>query len=431
MENLVEKHEQAISSAQFEPLSEAQKPGMGVLLENADIEAKKLISEGTLSGDIQTFTNILMPLVRRSQPALIANQLATVVPMSGPTGYIYSMTNRYIGDNVNGLVSPTAGGQIVVVEDASGINVGATIAAGAKSAVVVYKEGEKLLVKSVAGSFVAGDDLGSGNLVTATYSNEAAFTRVLKNYTGPVSTAAGEALGRDIKQVGLAVGRKMVEAKTRKLKAEYTMEMFQDLQAVHGVNALNELMALMSYEIQAEQDREIIDFVNGQATAVSDAVVSGYDGRWEIEKYRSLALKIESEAREIARLTRKGAANQMVISPKVAVMLKALGGFELAPVRNNIDSASIAQVAGTFEGKTVIIDNMATSEYVTMQYKGAGDSAVYYMPYVGATFAKTVNFDSAQPACHIMMRYGLDTNPLNPEYYIRSFGVNMGGTVLA
>jgi hypothetical protein len=443
MENLVEKYSDALESKKFAALRESEKSVMATLLENTAKEAQKLISEGTVSGDIQTFTNILLPLVRRTHPNLIANALTGVAPLPGPTGYIYALTTRYTGTSDNSIV-PVANAQILVTDlaDASTkFTVGGDISTSDKKAgKVIYIEGSKLLVKNVSGVFAAGDAVDNANpfsaaetTVTAVFSNEATFTRVLKNYTGPVSTAVGEQLGTDMKELGITIARQMVETTTRKLKAKYTVEMFQDLQAVHGLNAENELMNLISYELQAELDREIVTYVNNTATVVSDATVHSYDGRWEIEKYRSLALKIDAESREIGRLTRRGAGNTLVVSPKVSIMLSALGGFILSPVPNNVDGLSLASQVGTFDGKyNVIVDNFAEADYVTTLYKGAtaADNMCFYSPYVPVSFIKTVNPESGQPALIAASRYALSKNPLNPENYARTFGVSLTSTVL-
>lgn len=443
MENLVEKYEDALESKKYAALNESEKSVMATILENTAKEAQKLINEGTVSGDIQTFTNILLPLVRRTHPNLIANALTGIVPLSGPTGYIYALTSRYTGTSDNSI-SPVSSAQILVTDlaDASTkFTVGGDVTTSTKAGKVVYIEGNKLLVKNITGVFAAGDGVDNANpfnaaeaTLTAVYSNEATFTRVLKQYTGPLSTAQGELLGTDMKEVGITITRQMVETTTRKLKAKYTVEMFQDLQAVHGLNAENELMNLISYELSAELDREVVDFVNGGATVVPDVTVHSYDGRWEIEKYRSLALKLDFESREIGRLTRRGAGNTLLVSPRVAVMLQALGGFVTAPVANTVDQLSLASVVGTFDGKyNVIVDNFATSDYVTTLYKGssAADNMCFYSPYVPVSFIKTVNPESGQPAMIAASRYALSKNPLNPENYARTFGVSTASLAIA
>jgi hypothetical protein len=446
---LTEKFEKELMSEKFAPISARDMSTMALVLENEEKAVETMVSEGTVSSDIQGFTNILLPLTRRVYPKLIANEILGVQPMTGPTGFIYAMRYRYTGTSelVNGEVSitPADRGQILVVDNiagfAKGSNITGTNANGAFDITVAYVEGNKVLVRHNEGSatnIIPGDTVdvdANGGIATNVFSNEAGFTQILRNYTGPVSTAAGEKLAGNMAEVGFTIERKSIEAKTRKLKGEYTIEMFQDLKSQHGMNAEDEIMSLMSQEMLMEMDREVVEFVNGNATQVGDFVVDTTAGRWEIEKYRAIAIKIANEAREIGRLTRKGAGNVLLVSPKVAVALETAGKFQAAPVASSVDaiSAGIA-VAGTFDGRyKVIVDQFADSDYVTVLYKGQDrrDAMGFFAPYVPAAFQKVSHEMSGQPAVILTQRYGLDTNPLNPEHYARTFAVNFGGSVLA
>jgi len=447
---LTEKFEKELLSEKYAPISRNDMSTMALILENQEKAIETMVSEGTVASDIQGFTNILLPLTRRVYAKLIANELLGVQPMTGPTGFIYAMKYRYTGTShlVDGEVNiaPANRGQILVVDNVAGLVKGTNLTGsgdnGAYDVTIAYVEGNKVLVKhndgaSQSATVIPGDTFTVGEAtvtVSSAFSNEAGFKQILKNYTGPVSTAAGERLAGDMAEVGFTIERKSIEAKTRKLKGEYTLEMYQDLKAQHGMNADDEIMSLMSQEMMMEMHREIVDFVNGQATQTPDLNIKDADGRWEIEKYRMLAIRIANEAREIGRLTRKGAGNILLVSPKVAVALETLGSFTSAPVASDVDGVSAGVVvAGTFDSRfKVVVDQFADSEYCTVLYKGQDrrDAMGFFAPYVPAAFQKVSHEMSGQPAIILTQRYGLDTNPLNPEHYARSFAVNFNNTIL-
>lgn len=437
-----------LESSKYAPLSASDSAAMKLMLENTEKEHARLVSEGTLSGDVAQFTPILMPMVRRVYPGLIANEILGVQPMSMPTGFIYALVNQYVGDADNklsplvqhsGAQSPlsangTLRGSIAVVDDASSLAVGTNG--------VLHIEGDKVLVNTVV---AVGDSIGTAT-VEAVYTNEAAFGRILKNYTGSYSTAAAEQLGRDMKEVGFSIAKKSVEARSRALKGQYTVEMYQDLKAQHGLLADEEIMSLMSYEMQAEIDRECVDFVNGVATQLPDtaftATATDGSGRWEIEKYRTQVIRISREAAQIGLDTKRGQGNILLVSPKVATMLEQVGSFKVAEQSSDVKQPVSGGVAGTFDGRfKVIVDQYATSDYVTVLYKGADrrDALGFFAPYVPMSFTKVTNVDSGQPAVIAKTRYALDTIPGvssatsndRASKYARSFGVNFANTVLA
>lgn len=437
-----------LESSKYAPLSASDSAAMKLMLENTEKEHARLVAEGTLSGDVAQFTPILMPMVRRVYPGLIANEILGVQPMSMPTGFIYALVNQYVGDSDNklsplvqhsGAQSPlsangTLRGSIAVVDDASGLAVGTNG--------VLHIEGDKVLVNTVV---AVGDTIGTAT-VEAVYTNEAAFGRILKNYTGTYSTAAAEQLGRDMKEVGFSIAKKSVEARSRALKGQYTVEMYQDLKAQHGLLADEEIMSLMSYEMQAEIDRECVDFINSVATQLPDtaftASATDGTGRWEIEKYRTQVIRISREAAKIGLDTKRGQGNILLVSPKVATMLEQVGSFKVAEQSSDVKQPVSGGVAGIFDGRfKVIVDQYATSDYVTVLYKGADrrDALGFFAPYVPMSFTKVTNVDSGQPAVIAKTRYALDTIPGvssatsndRASKYARSFGVNFANTVLA
>ena len=451
---LIEKYSKELASKNFPSLDAGAKGGMARLLENQSVENIKLLSEGTVSGDIGQYTPILMPMVRQAYPSLVANHLVGIQPMKAPTGFMYALTYHYTGTG-NNPISPVANGQIVVVTDATGAAEGDLVSASADASPadpvedavgkVVYVDlaSNTLLVEITSGSFAQGQDIAIGsatvaqntdNPITGVFSNRALFQKVLPGYTGTYSTSIGEQLGNDMKEVGFGIGRTNVTAETRKFKGKYTIEMLQDMKSQHGADAEAEIMNLMNMELQFETDREVVEFVNTLATPTTDvADVSAYNGRWEIENNRSLAIKISNEGRIVGKETRRGQANTMLVSPKVAVALETLGSFETAPVDTTINATNsgLNPNVGTFDKKyTVVVDNFTDGvDYVTVGYKGAvkQDAGAFLAPYVGASFTKTVTPDGGQPALILSSRYGLAANPLDSEKYFRNFAVTSFG----
>ena len=436
-----EKFKELLESTKFAPLNGSDKNAMGLLLENAQRDLDQLIAEGTLAGDVAQFTPILMPMVRRVYPTLIANELLGIQPMTMPTGFIYALTNQYIGTN-NNNANPNSAAVVVELSGATTKVEGDTVFTNGK---VLYVEGKKVLIAGGTGVTV-GAAIEVGVTITGIFTNEASFKRIFKNYTGSYTTAVGEALGKDMKEIGFSISKKSVEAKVRALKGRYSVEMYQDLKAQHGLLADEEIMSLMSYEIQAEIDREVVDFVNANSTILADTAFTADStdgtGRWEIEKYRREVIRISKEAAQIGIDTKRGQGNTLLVSPKVATMLEQVGKFKVAEQLSGVAAPVSGGVAGTFDGRfKVIIDQYATSDYCTVLYKGADrrDAMGFFAPYVPLSFQKVTNTDSGQPAIIAKTRYALDTIPGvesatsndRAKTYSRSFGVNFQNTILS
>lgn len=435
-----EKFKDLLESAKYAPLNGSDSAAMGLLLENAERDLNQLISEGTLAGDVAQFTPILMPMVRRVYPTLIANELLGIQPMTMPTGFIYALTNQYVGTN-NNNANPNANAVIVELSGATTKVEGDTVFTTGK---VLFVDGTKVLVGGVSPAI--GDAIEVGVTVVAKYTNEASFKRILKGYTGTYTTAQGEQLGKDMREIGFSISKKSVEAKVRALKGRYSVEMYQDLKAQHGLLADEEIMSLMSYEIQAEIDREVVDFVNANSTILADTAFTADStdgtGRWEIEKYRREVIRISKEAAQIGIDTKRGQGNTLLVSPRVATMLEQVGKFKVAEQLSGVNAPVSGGVAGTFDGRfKVIIDQYATSDYCTVLYKGADrrDAMGFFAPYVPLSFQKVTNTDSGQPAIIAKTRYALDTIPGvesatsndRAKTYSRSFGVNFQNTILS
>lgn len=436
-----------ISSKNYAKLDAKRSQDMNILLANTQRDIKSCLNENTMTADVAQFTPIIMPMVRRIYPNLIANELLGVQPMSMPTGFIYALTNQYLGDGdhkVGDRYQPA--GVIYELDDTADVSVGNSVGDGT----VVYVEDNKVLCSFTSTKVNVGENVGTKKVV-GVYTNEAAFGKILKNYTGSYATSAAEVLGTDMREIGFSIDRKNVVAVSRALKGRYTVEMYQDLKAQHQLNADEELMSLMQYEIQAELDREIVDFVNANATQLpdtnfgipakaSDIIIP--DGRWEIERYRAQVIRIAKEAALIGIDTKRGQGNTLLVSPLVATMLEQVGSFQLAPVGSSINAPVSGGVAGVFDNRyKVVIDQYATTDYCTVLYKGDDrrDAMGFYAPYVPLQFTRVTNAESGQPAIIAKCRYALTTIPgiENAESndramtYARSFGIDFTNTVLS
>ena len=383
------------------------------LLENTEhaIRQEKAASSFSLTEDantgtsaIDTFDPVLISLVRRAMPNLIAYDVAGVQPMSGPTGLIFAMKPRFLADGV-AIDSP------------------------ASSEVEAFKT-EPLTDFSGAGT-------QSGGLFDSPESG-------ISTGTGTVTATGEVATGNDINEMGFTIEKSTVTAKTRQLKAEYSMELAQDLKAVHGLDAESELANILSGEILGEINREVIRsiVVTGKNAGNFD-LVSDADGRWAVEKFQSLIYKIEQEANAIATKTRRGKGNFVICSSDVASALAAAGKLTFGGEGELTVDALGNTFAGTLNGRLkVYVDPYATNDYATVGYKGTNpyDAGMFYAPYVPLTMVRAVGENSFQPKIAFKTRYGLVANPLtgtvdgigaaDSNDFFRSFTVtslNVGG----
>ena len=333
---------------------------------------------------------ILISLVRRAMPNLMAYDIAGVQPMSGPTGLIFAMKSKY------------------------------TAQSGQPEA--LFNEANTSFSGAASGSATLSDDPFAGDSADADTVNDYAPG------TG-MSTSAGEALGTtggNFAQMAFSIEKATVTAKTRALKAEYTMELAQDLKAVHGLDAESELANILSAEILAEINREVIRTINVKAklgaqqtnTAVNGVfnLATDADGRWSAEKFKGLLMQIERESNIIAKETRRGKGNFIVCSSDVASALAAAGVLDYTPAlatNLNVDDTGNT-FAGVLNGRTkVYIDPYASVDYVNVGYRGtsAYDAGLFYCPYVPLTMVRAVGEDSFQPKIGFKTRYGMVANP--------------------
>ena len=417
--NLMEKWAPVLGHADVPSIQDSHKAAVTArLLENQEIAAREeahavkgnMISEvhanavgagmGATAGNIAGFDPVLISLVRRAMPNLIAYDIAGVQPMSGPTGLIFAMKSRY----------STQGGTEALFDEANtAFSGGGTQEAG--------PSGLEAAVDDQDGSLATGETAGE------------IFSTVGAGLTTAQSEALGDGGGTTFGEMAFSIDKSTVTAKSRALKAEYTMELAQDLKAVHGLDAEGELANILSSEILAEINREVVRTVNQKAklgAGQSSVAVKGIfnlhtdsDGRWLAEKAKGLIVQIEREANVIAKETRRGKGNYIICSSDVASILAASGMLDYSPALNtslNVDDTGNT-FAGVLNGKfKVYVDPYATGtnpDYVTVGYRGNTpyDAGLFYCPYVPLTMVKAIGEEDFQPRIGFKTRYGMVANP--------------------
>ena len=348
-------------------------------------------------GNIGSFDPVLISLVRRAMPNLIAYDIAGVQPMSGPTGLIFAMKSKY----------STQGGTEALFDEAD------TDFSGT---------GTHQAEPTGLGGVTDADTDG-------TIGDEA---DTVSTYGEGLATSAAERLGVGetgdgaFGEMAFSIEKSTVTAKSRALKAEYTMELAQDLKAVHGLDAEGELANILSAEILAEINREVVRTILTKAkigalqtsTAVSGIfdVNTDSDGRWMVERFKGLIMQIERECNVIAKETRRGKGNFVICSSDVASALAAAGMLDYTPALSanlNVDDTGNT-FAGVLNGRVkVYIDPYATQDFVCVGYRGTNpyDAGMFYCPYVPLTMVKAVGENDFQPRMGFKTRYGMVANP--------------------
>ena len=344
------------------------------------------------TGNLANWDPILISLVRRSMPNLIAYDIAGVQPMSGPTGLIFAMKSKYTSQG---------GTEALFNEANSGFSGNGTANAGSSSS----------LPGTDANTDTIADDFAVGH----------AMTTATAEGLGSGSSGAGS-----FGEMAFSIEKATVTARSRALKAEYTMELAQDLKAVHGLDAESELANILSAEILAEINREVIRTINVKAilgaqssnitAAGTFSLKTDADGRWNVEKFKGLLVQIEREANQIAKATRRGKGNFILCSSDVATALAAAGVLDYAPaLSTNLEVDDTGNTfAGVLNGRTkVYIDPYATLDYVTVGYRGTNpyDAGLFYAPYVPLTMVRAVGQSDFQPRIGFKTRYGMVANP--------------------
>ena len=363
----------------------------------------------TATGPVAGFDPVLISLIRRSMPNLVAYDLAGVQPMSGPTGLIFAMRSRYTNQSGTEAFFDEAdtafSGQPKGLDDANGFT-GAAAGLGTTS-----QTGTNPSVLNPTGS---ADK-------TAYNVGQGMRTDSAESLDGTGANA--------FNQMAFSIEKVTVTAKSRALKAEYSLELAQDLKAIHGLNAEAELANILSTEILAEINREVIRTIykvadTGATTNTATAGTFDLDvdsnGRWSVEKFKGLIFQIERDANAIAQRTRRGKGNIIMCSADVASALTMAGVLDYTPALNanlNVDDTGNT-FAGVLQGKyRVYIDpysaNVAANQYYVVGYKGSSpyDAGMFYCPYVPLQMVRAVGENSFQPKIGFKTRYGIIANP--------------------
>ena len=406
-EHLQEKWQPVLEHPDLPKIEDSYKRAVTTLIlenqEKALNEDKAFLSEAApvnamSGGQMDTWDPILISLVRRAMPNLIAYDVAGVQPMTGPTGLIFAMRASFASqDGAEALMDES-------MPDISNQNAAGTIGGGDVGA-------------TETNPAVLNDSPSAGTYTSAT----------------GMTTAQAEALGDSatnaFAQMAFSIEKSTVTAVSRALKAEYTMELAQDLKAIHGLDAETELANILSSEILAEINREVVRslYVTAVAGAQVNTTTAGIfdldtdsNGRWSVEKFKGLMFAIERDANAIGQQTRRGKGNIIICSADVASALQMAGVLDYTPALNNnlnVDDTSTT-FAGVMNGRyKVYVDpysaNVAASQYYIVGYKGTSpyDAGFFYCPYVPLQMVRAVGENSFQPKIGFKTRYGLAANP--------------------
>ena len=398
-ETLQEKWQPILEHADLPSITDNYKRSVTAVIlenqENALREERQMLAEAPLNATgahINNWDPILISLVRRAMPNLIAYDMIGVQPMTGPTGLIFAMKARY--------------------------NDYRTVGIGSKSEALFNEPN------------VAYSASGGGPITGPLSQEDDPFGGSYESDTPTgMSTSDSEALGdtpgtNDFREMAFSIERSTVTAKSRALKAEYSLELSQDLKAIHGLDAEAELANILSTEILAEINREVIREMNIQAKqgALGTASPGTFNldvdanGRWSVEKFKGLLFQIERESNAIAIDTRRGKGNFILCSSDVASALSMAGVLDYTPALNtglNVDDTGNT-FAGVLNGRhRVYIDPYAGSQYLTVGYKGSNpyDAGMFYCPYVPLQMVRAVGEDTFQPKIGFKTRYGMAVNP--------------------
>lgn len=404
-EQAVTKWAEVLDHDELAPINESHRRGVtAVLLENTEraLGRGEIESSGQLLGEaapanqtganIDNYDPVLVSLVRRTAPNLMAYDICGVQAMTGPTQLIFAMRSR--------LDSQTGPETFYDEVDTSHTN-------------------PELGGTNAFGDNHTGPGYPTGDLTT------------YNTGTG-MSTAQAEALGTDgatpIPEVAFSIEKVSVTAKSRALKAEYTIELAQDLKAIHGLDAETELSNILQTELLAEINREVVRTIGITAVpgAQQDTTTAGTfdfdtdsNGRWLVEKFKGLLFQIEREANKIAKDTRRGKGNIVICSSDVASALQMTGMLDYTPALNPNNNLSVDDTGQTFAGilngrYRVYIDPYATGNYLVVGYKGNNsnfDAGLFYCPYVPLQQVRAVDQGSFQPKIGFKTRYGMVANP--------------------
>jgi len=418
-----DQYRRAVTAKLLENTERELKAQAGVLQEDTVTVGGGRTGVGTTATGLgQSFDPILISMVRRAMPNLIAYDVAGVQPMTAPTGLIFALKARQIPAG-SGNASPA-------------------------QTEILFNEADTAFTSS--GTTPSSDNPLINDTPARVANGASDYNDPNYQPAGGATTATAEA-DTTFPEAGFSIERATVTAKTRQLKAEYSMELAQDLKAVHGLDAESELANILSAEILAEINREVIRSINfvakiglgniaesGGAGSGKFSLTADADGRWLVEKFKSLVFQLEVEANKIAQETRRGKGNFVMCSSNVASALAASGSLDYTPAMStnlNVDDTGNT-FAGVLNGRMkVYVDPYAAQDYVTVGYRGTNpfDAGLFYCPYVPLTMVRAVDENSFQPKMAFKTRYGLQQHPFvgvgdgigsgNANQYFRKFQV--------
>ena len=434
-EQLQEKWAPLLDAEGVEPIKDShRKMVTAVLLENQEKflnEEKQFLYEATPTnsanaagasggfsgsatptGPTAGFDPVLISLIRRAMPNLVAYDLAGVQPMNGPTGLIFAMRSKY--DNQQGT-------EALFNEPDSAFS--------AQNSAASLNQGDYTGATDGDSSVGFGTTAQSGTNPSILNGGAANAYNTGQGFKTQDSEALGDGAANDFREMAFSIEKVSVTAKSRALKAEYSLELAQDLKAIHGLDAEAELANILSTEILAEINREIIRTIYKVAEAgaqTNTATAGAFDldtdsnGRWMVEKFKGLIFQLERDANAIAQRTRRGKGNIILCSADVASALTAAGQLDYTPaLSSNLQVDDTGNTfAGTLNGRyKVYIDpfaaNLSADQYYVMGYKGSNpyDAGLFYCPYVPLQMVRAVGQDTFQPKIGFKTRYGMVANP--------------------
>ena len=468
---LMEKWAPVINHDDLDPIGERDKKAVvAQVLENTEKALKEeagILDESSLSGagfggafsgsNTNAVINatgragydpIIISLVRRAMPQMMAFDLCGVQPMSAPTGLIFALRARYQDGNTNDDGREAFYDEVFPNFSGTQFNGdSATHAAGSGSAADTNPfKPNRSSSQATSGSDTGADDNQDGvvfvndpfvDTVTNNPGLNENYNPSMAQGTTPYGMTTREGEGDNFREMSFTIERTAVEAKTRALKSEYTMELVQDLKAVHGLDAEAELSNILSTEILAEINREVVRTMLSQAkygadgltnNGIFDLIADG-QGRWSVERQKGLMLQLEKEANKVAFETRRGKGNFMLCSANVASSLTMAGLLDYSSGLNdnlNVDTTS-GVFAGTLNGRMkVYVDPYATGgDYAVVGYKGANnmDAGMFYCPYVPLQMVRAVAQETFQPKIGFKTRYGMVSNPFANPTAIQTQGL--------
>ena len=400
LDNIKDTYKKAVTAVLLENQEKFLREEAGILTEAAPTMSAGtggFTAGSTATGPVAGFDPVLISLIRRSMPKLIAYDIAGVQPMTGPTGLIFAMRSRYGTNRTAGTEAFFNEADTEFSAENAASDLGRTAQAGSNPGLL-----------NDSGTYNTSDGMPTGE-----------------------AEALGDAAGNQFAEMNFSIEKVTVTAKSRALKAEYSLELAQDLKAVHGLDAESELANILSTEVLAEINREVVRTVykvarpgaqNNTATAgIFDLDVDS-NGRWSVEKFKGLLFQIERDMTAIGHETRRGKGNILICSADVASALSMSGVLDYTPAlqgnSNLLPDDNSSTLAGTLNGRIkVYVDpysaNVSDRHFYVGGYKGSSayDAGLFYCPYVPLQMVRAVGQDTFQPKIGFKTRYGLVANP--------------------